>query len=213
MQGPNRGKDSGKILYAILCAYEDNDALYTLVKKIHHEKPRWIQDIGAHCVSVASAKLASRLHSAILEASSLKKTAETLNEHLDLSLFDGVPQPEFTLATSEVQFETTKDGVLPRSIMIVGKHTYAFKEFLKEKFPTILYMDLVFDGGQVTKSAWVLPVSAQTEETGTLAEFLESLGARVTEVDLDVEEEDDDEAPRDADGFVDGEAEEVSDDK
>ena len=74
--------------------------------------------------------------------------------------------------------------VLPRSVTVIGK-TYAFKEFMKAKFEDIRYLDLLFNGGKMTKAAWVLPVHAQTEETGTLADFLRGLGASVDEEDLD----------------------------
>ena len=56
---------------------------------------------------------------------------------------------------------------------------------MKAKFGAIAYTDLVFNGGTVTKSAWVLPADAQTEETGTLADFLCALGCEVDEVELD----------------------------
>ena len=38
-----------------------------------------------------------------------------------------------------------------------------------------------------TKHVWVLPLEGQTAETGTLAQFLSSLGLRVAEQDLDAE--------------------------
>ncbi len=74
--------------------------------------------------------------------------------------------------------------MLPRSILFtptVGS-VYPFKELLKDRFPGLKYMDLVFNDGEVTKSGWVLPMDSQTEETGTLANFLGSLGVDVTEV-------------------------------
>ena len=68
------------------------------------------------------------------------------------------------------------------------------------------------------KSAWVLPLTAQTAETGSLAAFISSLGLSVEEEDLDEESDaesdvdsarcdtEDDELPpgvyRDADGIV-----------
>ena len=76
------------------------------------------------------------------------------------------------------------------------------------KFPEIRYLDLIFNGGNDKKAAWVLPVSAQTEATGTLADYLVSLGAIVHEVDLD----EDDDAERDEGALVDDEAEEGNDD-
>ncbi len=63
----------------------------------------------------------------------------------------------------------------------------------------------------MTKAGWVLPVASQTKQTGTLAALLESMGVRVTEVDLDEEDDEDDDAERDATALVDNEAEEGSD--
>jgi len=59
-------------------------------------------------------------------------------------------------------------------------------------------------------SAWVLPCSAQTRETGTLAKYLKSLGVQITEVDLDVES-DEDEEDEAGHPLVDDEAEEAVD--
>lgn len=70
------------------------------------------------------------------------------------------------------------------------------------------HVDLIFNGGKVTKAAWVLSEEDQTAETGTLADFLESLGATVQEIDLDAGDDEDDDAERDGDGFVEDEAEE-----
>ena len=80
---------------------------------------------------------------------------------------------------------------------------------MKAKFGAIAYTDLVFNGGTVTKAAWVLPVDAQTEEMGTLADFLRALGCEVDEVELDGDEDEDDEAEADEEGFVEGEAAEA----
>lgn len=91
----------------------------------------------------------------------------------------------------------------------MGKHTYEIKEDMKAKFGAIAYTDLVFNGGTVTKSAWVLPVDSQTEETGTLADFLRSLGCEVDEVELDEDEDEDDEAEENDENFIDGEAAEA----
>ena len=67
MQGPNRGQHSGKAMYTILCAYEENEALYKLERDFH-TKPRWFKDWGAHVVECPSDKLAMKLHKAILKA-------------------------------------------------------------------------------------------------------------------------------------------------
>ncbi|EOD39934.1 hypothetical protein EMIHUDRAFT_223118 [Emiliania huxleyi CCMP1516] len=78
------------------------------------------------------------------------------------------------------------------------------------KFPTVDYVDLVFPGPDglmsIIKTAWVLPIAAQTALTGTLADFLRTLGATVTEVDLDAEDGDsDEEDERDGNALHNGE--------
>ena len=55
-----------------------------------------------------------------------------------------------------------------------------------------------------------LPCSAQTKETGTLAKYLKSLGVQITEVDLDVES-DEDEEDEAGHPLVDDEAQEAVD--
>ena len=55
----------------------------------------------------------------------------------------------------------------------------------------------------------MVPIASQTASTGTLADFLRTLGATVTEVDLDAEDGDsDEEDERDGNALVDDEAEE-----
>ena len=86
--------------------------------------------------------------------------------------------------------------------MLVG-NTYPFKEFLKERFETICYKDLIFNNGTSTKAAWVLPAESQTAATGTLANFLRELGVIVSqEIDLDNDDDDEDD---DDDGDSEGE--------
>ena len=94
--------------------------------------------------------------------------------------------------------------------MIVGE-VYDFKEFIKKRFPEVRYTDLIFNGGTVNKAAWVLPVSAQTEATGSLADFLEELGVTIDEVMLDDDDEDDEEEAEE--GFVLDQAEEAGEDE
>ena len=65
-----------------------------------------------------------------------------------------------------------------------------------------------------TQSAWVLPHGEQSEETGTLVNYIKKLGVAVEEYNLDNsddEEEDDDEASN-AGGLVSAEAEEANGD-
>ena len=91
-----------------------------------------------------------------------------------------------------------------------------YLDCMRSRFPDLQYVDLVC--GDVVKSAWVLPLVAQTAQTGTLAAFMWSLGLGVEEVDLDAESDaesdvdsarcntEDDELPpgvyRDVDGTV-----------
>ena len=135
-------------------------------------------------------------------APDLRATAKRLNPELDVSPMDNpaVKPLEFTLARSATQFETKKN-------------TYDVKDYVKAKFPTVDYVDLVFPGPDglksIIKTAWVLPIAAQTASTGTLADFLRTLGATVTEVDLDAEDGDSDEEDKqDGNALVDDEAEE-----
>jgi hypothetical protein len=126
------------------------------------------------------------------------------------------PAAPITLAISSA-FETPA-GALPPSIFIAAK-SVALQDYLERiraRFPHLQYVDLVC--GDVVKSAWVLPLAAQTAQAGTLAAFMSSLGLSVEEADLDAESDaesdvdsvrcdtEDDELPpgvyRDADGTV-----------
>ena len=208
--GDNKGQYTGRVFFAMNCDFEENSAYAELVHDtLKQGKPMWFKDWNEWGVRCPTAALALLLFNKIKASEKLKVTARRMNKDLDLTPYDNpaVTKYEFTLASSECQFETRVDGILPRSIMLVGK-TYEFKDFLKERFPTIRYVDLIFNGGKVTKAAWVLSEEDQTAETGTLADFLESLGATVQEVDLDAGDDEDDDAERDGDGFVDDEAEE-----
>jgi len=212
MQGKNKGKLSGRVYYAINPDFDENKKLQEVVEQHVHAKPRFFEDWGKWAVRVPTREIATSLHAAV--RTKLKATAKRVNTALDVTPFDNpaVVTPSFVLATSEAEFETRADGVLPRSILIIGK-TYEFKEFLKKKFEEIRYLDLVFNGGTETKAGWVLPVSAETEATGTLADYLRKLGAEVTEEDLDEGEDDSDEDDeRDPDALVDDEAEEADED-
>ena len=89
MQGEKRGKLSGKAFYGILCAFEENPALYKLVEDFFHQKPRWFKDWSMYVVKCPSDKLAARLHAHILASKSkLPLTLQTLNQELDLTPFD-----------------------------------------------------------------------------------------------------------------------------
>ena len=217
-QGENKGKPTGKVYYALNCAFEENSAYEEIVKNVIFAKPKWFPDWGALAVPVPTAQLALKLHEAVKSNGTMPKTAKAMNQDLDVSHFrdHAAKKFHFTLATSAEQFETRLEK-LPRSIMIAG-NAYDFKEMLKEKFNEIKYLDLIFNGATTTKAAWILPVSAQTRETGTLASFLKSLGVKVTEVDLDEDEDDDDddddedEDDEEGQGLVAEEALEVPDD-
>ena len=216
-QGANKGTPTGKVFYALNCVYEENAAYEAIVKSVLYVKPKWFPDWGSLAVPVPTAQLALKIHEAVKSNGTMPKTATAMNQELDVSAFKNPAAKKFhfTLATSAVQFETRTEK-LPRSIMIAG-NAYDFKESLKEQFNEIRYLDLIFNGATTTKAAWILPASAQTRETGTLASFLKSLGVKVTEVDLDEDEDDDDDDEQDEDdeegeGFVGDEALEVADD-
>ena len=208
--GDKKGQYTGRAFFAMNCDYGENTAYAEVVQSVLTVRPQWFKDWGMFGVRCPTAPLATKLFDAIKQSEKLKVTARRMNTDLDTTPYEhkAVTRYEFVLATSETQFETRADGVLPRSVMIIGKGTYDFKDFVKAQFPTIRYLDLLFNGGKIVKSAWVLPDDDQTAETGTLADFLEGLGATVKEVDLDDDEDEDDDAERDEDGFIDGEAEE-----
>ena len=115
--------------------------------------------------------------------------AKRLNPELDVSPMDNpaIKPLEFTLVMSATQFETKEKGLLPPSLVMMGKNTYDVKDYVKNKFPNVDYVE-VFPGPDgpksIIKTAWVLPIAAQTAWTGTL-DFLRTLGATVTEVDLE----------------------------
>ena len=144
MQGEKRGQPSGKVFYAILPAYEDNEALYKVVEEIFHVKPRWFKDWGAHAVECPTEKLALMLHEAILRAPTLKATNQTLNKTLDVTPYDDPVVTKFKLTLATSSLLKTAAGELEPSIMIVGP-TYPFKQFLKHQFEQIRYTDLIFD--------------------------------------------------------------------
>lgn len=182
-------------------------------------QPRWFPDWKAWAVKCPTPELAREMHAAALAAPGLAATRPALRREIDLSPYDHAVVIKFdmTLATSEYQFETRADGVLPRSRLIVGKHTVLFKEHLKNHYNEqglqIRYKDLVFNDGAVIKSGWVLPVAAETAAKGTLAAFLRAKGVTITEVDLDEGDDEDDDADRDDEALVDDEAEEVADEE
>ena len=117
MQGPDRGKLSGKALYGILPAYENNEAVYDVIQKQLKVRPRWIGAFGMHVAECATDKLAELTHAAILASPDLRTTAKRLNPELDVSPMDNpaVKPLEFTLARSATQFETKKTRTTSRT--------------------------------------------------------------------------------------------------
>merc|ERR1712086_728691 len=105
------------------------------------------------------------MHAAILASPDLRTTAKRLNPVLDVSPMDNpaIKPLEFTLVMSATQFETKEKGLLPPSLVMMGKNTYDVKDYVKAKFPTVDYVDLVFPGPDgpksITKTAWVLPIA------------------------------------------------------
>ena len=190
-QGPQRGQLSGNVFYTILNAFAENNALYAVVREFMGSQPRWVSDWGSHAINCPTPELALLLHDKILNAPTLKVTRQTLNTSLDVSPYENpvVKKPEVALVTCS-SLQTHKGDDLKPSIMIVGK-TYAWKELMKNHFETIEYKDIVWSEDKV-KSAWILPLSDQTNATGTLAEFFTKLGVAVTEHDIDDDSDDDD---------------------
>ena len=201
---------SGRAFGTINPVFSENDALKALVANDFHSKAQFIPDWSKFAVRCPTAPLALMLFKMIKESPKMPKTAEALGDTLDVSAYDNpaVKKFKFTLVKSET-FETI-NGILPESIMMVGE-AYDFKEYIKQRFPEVRYTDLIFNGGTVNKAAWVLPVSAQTEATGSLADFLEELGVTIDEVMLDDDDEDDEE--EDEEGFVLHQAEEAGEDE
>ena len=209
MQGPDRGKFTGRVYYAVTCVFDDNSALQKLIEEKLHKKPRWFADWGAWAVPCPTRELALMMHKHVCESPALKSTQATLDSTLDVTPYDdpAVSVVKFTLASGG-HFETER-GVLPPSILIAG-NAYDFKEFLKAKFKEIRYTDVVI--GANKKAAWVLPLDAQTAASGTLLDFCTSLGVTCDEVDLDDESDDESDGEAEAgpsSAFVEREAEEA----
>lgn len=81
----------------------------------------------------------------------------------------------------------TQSGPLPPSVFVVAKAGAldGYMDRVRVHFPQLVEEDLLLS--ESTKRVWVLPLEAQTAETGTLAQFLASLGLCVAEQDLDAE--------------------------
>ena len=126
-------------------------------------------------VRAPSKELAVMMHAAILASPDLRTTAKRLNPELDVSPMDNpaIKPLEFTLVMSATQFETKEKGLLPPSLVMMGKNTYDVMDYVKNKFPNVDYVE-VFPGPDgpksIIKTAWVLPIAAQTASTGTLAD-------------------------------------------
>ena len=68
-----------------------------------------------------------------------------MNESLDVSPYDNPAVTKFKVTLGTSSELETKAGQLPPSIVIFGP-MYQFKEFVKDQFSAIRYVDLVFDG-------------------------------------------------------------------
>ncbi|KOO35944.1 hypothetical protein Ctob_016484, partial [Chrysochromulina tobinii] len=133
-QGPKTGQPTGNMYFAIHIPFGENEPFKALVSKVAHvERPNFFEEQKEWAVKVPTKEVALRLFESIKTSPKMRKTSSQLNLELDVSPFDKVKRPHFTLATSATQFETRNDGILPRSIMIVG-NAFDFKEFLKAKF-------------------------------------------------------------------------------
>ena len=135
---------------------------------------------------------------------------ERINRSDEAGDFTGLTQPTRNLfRTARVYREWARE----LSETDATWEAFDVKDYVKNQFPNVDYEDLLFPGPHgpksITKTAWVVPIASQTASTGTLADFLRTLGAAVTEVDLDAEDGDsDEEDERDGNALVDDEAEE-----
>lgn len=118
MQGAEKGTYSGRVFYGVSCVYEENEKLGQVVEKVMHQKPRWFKDWGVWAVPCQLKPKALMHHEAIKKE--LPLTGRRVNGVLNVTLYDNpaVKKFEFTLAESELQFETRAEGILPRSIMV-----------------------------------------------------------------------------------------------
>jgi len=178
----------------------------TVTSSSEHDHAQPLREGAAYCVHHQPTQPAAPLAEPPQEAALLPATPAAAT----------APVSPISVAISS-GFETP-EGALPPSVFIATKSIVleAYLDRMQARFPDLQYIDLMF--GDVQKSVWVLPLSAQTTETGTLAAFMSGLGLSVEEVDLDVESDaesdvdsvrcdtEDDELPlgvyRDADGNV-----------
>ena len=122
MQGPKKNTLSGRAFYAVNCIYEENEKLGELFEKVLHQKPKWFKDWGKWAAPCQLAPKALALHELIKKE--LPQTGRRINGVLDVTPYDNpaIEKLKFTLAASELQFETRADGILPRSIMVCATH-------------------------------------------------------------------------------------------
>ena len=97
-----------------------------------HQNPRYFKDLSMWAVRAPSKELAVMMHAAILASPDLRTTAKRLNPELDVSPMDNpaIKPLEFTLVMSATQFETKEKGLLPPSVVMMGKNTYV-KAYVK----------------------------------------------------------------------------------
>ena len=74
MQGPDRGKFTGRVYYAVTCVFDDNSALQKLIEEKLHKKPRWFADWGAWAVPCPTRELALMMQKHVCESPALKST-------------------------------------------------------------------------------------------------------------------------------------------
>ena len=102
--------------------YEENEQLSALFEKVLHQKPKWFKDWGKWAAPCQLAPKALALHELIKKE--LPQTGRRINGVLDVTPYNNpaIEKLKFTLAASELQFETRADGILPRSIMVCAAH-------------------------------------------------------------------------------------------
>ena len=146
----------------------------TVTSSSEHEHAQPLREGGMHCTHHRPVQPSIPPAAPMQGASALPSPASP-----------AAPPPLITLAISST-FEAVA-GALPPSIFIAAKSAIleGYIVRIQARFPQLQYTDLVL--ADVHKSAWVLPLAAQTAETGTLACFMSSLGLSVQEDDMDAD--------------------------
>jgi len=227
---PDRGKDphlavhqkndkvgqlTGRAMYIVNPVYDDNEAFKKLMSNKFYQNPRYFKDLGMWAVRAPSKELAVMMHAAILASPDLRTTAKRLNPELDVSPMDNpaIKPLEFTLVMSATQFETKEKGLFPPSLVRWAR-TRTTSRTSQEQVPQrrLRGPRLPRPGGPEEHHQDSLGGShRRPNRLDWHPRRLppHTLGATVTEVDLDAEDGDSDEEDKqDGNALVDDEAEE-----